>query len=175
MVVAPASGRIWAKADRIWRNGGWDLVDVGIRSAMSTAKGSKRLMSMRLAASPDSVRAARDGMKTLRRYLSPQRLDDVRLMVSEITTNCIRHGALPENSQISVAVDLEGDILTVEVSDGGRGFKPHRVPPLPRSSGWGLFLVGRLADSWGMSSDGSTTVWFQVLARPTTAADRGPW
>jgi anti-sigma regulatory factor (Ser/Thr protein kinase) len=30
--------------------------------------------------------------------------------------------------------------------------------------GFGLFLVGRLADRWGVETDGGTTVWF-VLRR----------
>jgi anti-sigma regulatory factor (Ser/Thr protein kinase) len=123
-----------------------------------------RLLSVRLPARPDSVRAARDTMNALRAHLTAERLDDVRLMVSELMTNSLRHGALPPAGKIAVAVDLQERVLTVEVQDPGKGFMPHVVPAQPGGSGWGLFLVDRLSDAWGVSSDGSTRVWFQVAA-----------
>ena len=57
----------------------------------------------------------------------------------------------------------------VEVADGGQGFD-HAAPHRPRAvagsasaSGWGLFLVDRIADRWGaVQSNGETRVWFEL-------------
>jgi hypothetical protein len=31
-----------------------------------------------------------------------------------------------------------------------------------QENGWGLYLVDRLADRWGVTSDVGTTVWFEL-------------
>jgi hypothetical protein len=57
----------------------------------------------------------------------------------------------------------------VEVADAGQGFD-HTSPTRPRAvagsasaSGWGLFLVDRIADRWGaVQMDGETRVWFEL-------------
>jgi anti-sigma regulatory factor (Ser/Thr protein kinase) len=52
----------------------------------------------------------------------------------------------------------------VEVTDRGKGFDPELVPPPRRSGigGWGLYLVDRLADRWGVDGDRATRVWFEI-------------
>ena len=55
--------------------------------------------------------------------------------------------------------------VRVEVSDHGDGSRRSRASAaLDEPGGFGLFLVGRLADRWGVETDGGTTVWF-VLQR----------
>jgi anti-sigma regulatory factor (Ser/Thr protein kinase) len=50
------------------------------------------------------------------------------------------------------------------VADEGPGFDPANTkPPDQQRPGWGLFLVERLADRWGVNHDGrSTKVWFEL-------------
>jgi anti-sigma regulatory factor (Ser/Thr protein kinase) len=55
--------------------------------------------------------------------------------------------------------------VRVEVVDHGNGFSPApRAGELDEPGGFGLFLVGRLADRWGVETDSATRVWF-VLRR----------
>ena len=55
--------------------------------------------------------------------------------------------------------------VRIEVSDHGDGFTPApRVGALDEPGGFGLYLVGQLADRWGVETDDGTTVWF-VLRR----------
>jgi anti-sigma regulatory factor (Ser/Thr protein kinase) len=122
------------------------------------------ILSVRLPADPQSVRAARDAMHALGGYLAARPLDDVRLLVSELTTNSLRHGSLPANSRICVSVDLQDRFLTVEVQDAGQGFSV-RGRSQPSASGWGLSLLEKLASDWGVSSNGCTRVWFTVPTR----------
>jgi anti-sigma regulatory factor (Ser/Thr protein kinase) len=54
-------------------------------------------------------------------------------------------------------------VLT-EVIDDGAGFEaPPRDSPSGDRCGWGLFLVERLADRWGVvREDNGTRVWFEL-------------
>ena len=51
-----------------------------------------------------------------------------------------------------------------EVTDEGPGFDPANTgAPRADRSGWGLFLVERLADRWGTKHEpGATKVWFEL-------------
>lgn len=91
-------------------------------------------------------------------------LQDVRLLVSELVTNSVRHGA---GDSIIVLIDAERPgVMRCEIVDGGSGFVPRgredRV-----MGGWGLELVDRLARRWGVR-EGSTHVWFELVT------DSGP-
>jgi anti-sigma regulatory factor (Ser/Thr protein kinase) len=92
--------------------------------------------------------------------LSPNELDDVKLMVSELVTNGIVHGRL-ESHDVPVVLDVcvNGHIRCA-VFDHGPGFaagaREHD------SGGWGLRLVEQLSDRWGMEvSPRRTEVWFE--------------
>jgi anti-sigma regulatory factor (Ser/Thr protein kinase) len=125
-----------------------------------------RLLAMRFRAAPDSARVARDAMNALRPHLTDEGLEDVRIMVSELVANGVRHGSAAQGSEIAVTVELGDRELTVDVRDPGPRFLPRAMPAPRDGSGWGLFLVDRLATSWGISNDvGSTHVWFRVDAR----------
>ena len=94
--------------------------------------------------------------------LEAEELDTLRLLVSELVTNAVRHadGSAP----VEVHAHWDGEVR-IEVSDYGPGFTPKpRFGRLDEPGGFGLFLVGRLADHWGVETDGGTTVWF-VLQR----------
>ena len=94
---------------------------------------------------------------------------NAELLVSELVTNSVRHAGLPEEAHIEFSVRASAEVLMVEVADAGQGFD-HTLPPRPRSvagvaeaSGWGLFLVDRIADRWGaVQMDGETRVWFEL-------------
>lgn len=84
------------------------------------------------------------------------RLLDVKLIVSELVTNSVRHSANPQTVRVRVRSDQ--DTIRVEVVDEGPGF-----PPDPnKSDGLGLTIVGRLADKWGVHVDGTCTVWVEL-------------
>ena len=94
-------------------------------------------------------------------------LENLRLLVSEVVTNSLRHGgARPETESIEVTIEQIGDRIVVEVVDPGRGFVPSVCEPRPgQTSGWGLFLVDSIASRWGVHGDGATRVWFEIGRR----------
>jgi anti-sigma regulatory factor (Ser/Thr protein kinase) len=88
-------------------------------------------------------------------------LDDVRLLVTELVTNSVRHGG--GGPLVGLDVFLGGGRLRIEVVDEGQGFTPHaRTPDQSPDGGWGLHLVDRLADRWGVQGDRGTLVWLEI-------------
>ena len=111
----------------------------------------------------DSVAEARTRVcEAIEPELNDGASDTLRLLVSEVVTNAVRHGGDGRPVELHASWN---SVVRVEVSDHGHGFTPTpRVGTLDEPGGFGLFLVGRLADSWGVESNEGTTVWF-VLQR----------
>ena len=89
---------------------------------------------------------------------------DVRLLVSELVTNAVRHAGLDAGAPIRLMIAAGDAVLRIEIADGGSGFEPRAPDPDPtRASGWGLFLVDELADRWGVEpADPGTLIWFEI-------------
>jgi anti-sigma regulatory factor (Ser/Thr protein kinase) len=118
----------------------------------------------------EAIPEARRAIEDLADELSPRALEDARLLVSELVTNSIRHAGLRAGQRVLLRARVDGAIVRIEVENPGRGFELRpRSPDQERGSGWGLFLVGRLADRWGIEGGGSTRVWFEIDRSRTTA------
>jgi anti-sigma regulatory factor (Ser/Thr protein kinase) len=123
-----------------------------------------------LPVAPEAAAEARHALDGLTGEIPDGRLRDVRLLVSELVTNAVRHANLAAGDVISLVIEIADHMLRVEVHDPGGGFVPRAPSPDPaRPSGWGLYLVAELADRWGVDSDDTTLVWFE-LDRQAAAA-----
>jgi anti-sigma regulatory factor (Ser/Thr protein kinase) len=130
-------------------------------------------MSFELAGGPYAVTASRLALAGLEERLDPNVLFDIRLLVSELVTNCVKHARVGPEESIMLHVEIRDDDVRVSVVDEGPGFEP---PPTPLSeaaaeagSGWGLYLVDQLATAWGVERGGGATVWFEVPRQRTGA------
>jgi anti-sigma regulatory factor (Ser/Thr protein kinase) len=124
----------------------------------------------RLAVTPEAAAEARHALDDIGPEIADSRLRDVRLLVSELVTNAVRHANLAAGDMILLVIDVGDGGLRVEVHDPGGGFVPTVPAPDPaRPSGWGLYLVAELADRWGVDSHETTLVWFE-LDEPAAAA-----
>jgi anti-sigma regulatory factor (Ser/Thr protein kinase) len=120
-------------------------------------------MMVRLQPTPAAVAVARQQLDRMRERLTDEAYEDSRLMVSELVTNSLRHASLSSHQEIELVMALQGATLRVEVGDPGPGFEPRpRSADHSAESGWGLFLVARLADRWGVARDGLHRVWFEL-------------
>lgn len=129
-------------------------------------------IDLRLTSDPQSVAAARRAVGGLDELAGSERAD-AALLVSEVVTNSLRHSGV-RDGEIRLHAEVDDDTVRVEVTDAGPGFvrrtpRPH--PEGPDPGGWGLVLVDRLADRWGVEREGSTRVWFEIdrSARRQTA------
>jgi len=114
----------------------------------------------RFAADPKCIREARRFVTEQLADRSAPMIRDVVLMVSELTTNCVKHA----HSAFSVSLVTDDRAICVEVTDTGTGTPtPQQLNP-ERASGRGLQIVEQLADSWGVTrTDGpGKTVWFTL-------------
>jgi anti-sigma regulatory factor (Ser/Thr protein kinase) len=121
-------------------------------------------IDLRLAPEPEVVTTARHALDQLTDLLPPEKLEDVRLVVSELVTNSVRHAGLPPNEQISLTVVISDGSVRGRVCDPGPGFeKPSE--PRPRTDlrgGWGLPIVEKISDRWGVERTCCACVWFEI-------------
>jgi anti-sigma regulatory factor (Ser/Thr protein kinase) len=121
-------------------------------------------IDLRLAPNSEAAFAARHSLDRLEGGLPPEKLEDVRLIVSELVTNSVRHAGLSPDEHILLAVVISDGSVRGRVCDPGPGFKKPSEPR-PRtdmSGGWGLPIVERISDRWGVERNGCACVWFEI-------------
>jgi anti-sigma regulatory factor (Ser/Thr protein kinase) len=123
-------------------------------------------MSFELAGGPYAVTASRLALAGLEDRLDPNVLFDIRLLVSELVTNCVKHARIGPEESIVLSVEIGAERVRVSVADEGPGFEPPAKPVTEAAaesgSGWGLFLVEQLSEDWGVTRSSGATVWFEL-------------
>jgi anti-sigma regulatory factor (Ser/Thr protein kinase) len=117
--------------------------------------------TFRVVPEPQSVPEARERVIELAEpYVAPARIADLRLVISEVITNAVRHGG---EGEMLVAVTPKQGYLCVQVTDTGDGFAPRpRAFEADENGGFGLFLIERLTRRWGLTRENrKTRVWFE--------------
>ncbi|MFD8705905.1 ATP-binding protein [Kitasatospora sp. NPDC059648] len=100
------------------------------------------------------------------------RADDVQLILSEVLTNAVRHGA---GRQVTVLYRLDTARLRVEVRDQGDALPCQRSVDGEAEDGRGLTIVERLASRWGVDERViGKAVWFEIDVSPVSAAEGPP-
>jgi len=90
-------------------------------------------------------------------------LSDAQLLVSELVTNSLVHGAIGEHEGIVVRIRLDGEALQIEVRNPGvTGTIASNGGDRERGRGFGLDLVSLLSTDWGVRRDGNTAVWAEM-------------
>jgi anti-sigma regulatory factor (Ser/Thr protein kinase) len=118
-------------------------------------------LSLRLERAEDAAARARRGLARLRGALDPPLLETLRLLVTELVTNSVRH---TRAETIVLRVLVGRNAVWTEVTDAGPGLDPAAPgSPARDQNGWGLFLVERLAQRWGVTRNGAgSKVWFEL-------------
>lgn len=135
------------------------------RPGMSGAAPRKgeNVFSLRLRGDADAASTARTALTELRQDLDEPQMETLRLLVSELVANSVRHASA---RAVSLKAVVAGPSVWLEVSDEGPGFEVDRAMrkgAQSNVSGWGLFLVDQLANRWGVRRDGEATrVWFEL-------------
>jgi anti-sigma regulatory factor (Ser/Thr protein kinase) len=130
---------------------------------MSLAAGAQQpSWSKDLIAGPEAPAEARWFLNTAVAHL---RLDEelkiATLLVSELTSNAVRHGAGAPGSWVGLTITDTGPFVRVAVCDQGPGFDPAEIDW--RGHRGGLFLLDTLAYDWGIERNApGTEVWFEI-------------
>jgi anti-sigma regulatory factor (Ser/Thr protein kinase) len=87
--------------------------------------------------------------------LAPERIEDLKTIVSEAAMNAMEHGnkGKPE-ARVTVSMNIKDDTIHIRVTDAGDGIKALPVQPnilrimenIDPPAGLGLFLIKNLAD-----------------------------
>lgn len=125
--------------------------------------------SRRFLPNPASVAAARRFIEQLLDGLDPDVVHTVKLIVSELATNCVRHASTP----YCVTATRTEQAIRVEFADGGDG-RAHLLSPGPdEPHGRGLQIVSALADEWGVQRRPETpgkVTWFRCSTQRVEAS-----
>ncbi|MCA2225218.1 ATP-binding protein [Nonomuraea aurantiaca] len=101
-------------------------------------------------------------------------LDNVRLLVTEIATNAIRHTISGRWSNGAFRVRMwlgNGGRIRVEVRDQGWWSGPRLRSDANETGGRGLRILAAVAMKWGVRRHWfGRTVWFELLAQAPVAA-----
>jgi anti-sigma regulatory factor (Ser/Thr protein kinase) len=97
-------------------------------------------------------------------------LDDLQLLVTEIVTNSVRHGGVGEDGEIDLRVEVADGRVRVEMRDTGIQADPHlRTPDLGGGGGFGLLLVSRMSERWGVDHEPNVVMWFELALQRAEA------
>ena len=125
--------------------------------------GPANRISVHFEAGPSAAAWARNALAAIAAHVDAELMADVRLLVSELVTNSVRHSDMAAKDSVGLDVVVDADTIHVQVCDSGTGFEPQpRRPGQSKAGGWGLYLVERLADRWGVGRNGVTRVWFEI-------------
>ncbi len=115
--------------------------------ALGAEPGSHRYMSESYPAAPSSVPWARNVVGTFAAEagIGAQRLEDIRLAVSEAITNAVAYAYDGPPGEIHVLAAAVSGELWIVIADDGEGMRDRRGDT--RGLGLGLGLMARLSDA----------------------------
>lgn len=110
-----------------------------------------RTVRLSIPAKPEYLaltRLALAGLARLRPF-PDELLSDLKLAITEATSNSVRHAYAGEGGRVQVLYELRPDSLAIEVSDDGSGFEPQERRAEDRElteGGLGIAIIRAIAD-----------------------------
>jgi anti-sigma regulatory factor (Ser/Thr protein kinase) len=116
---------------------------------------------------PASAGRAREHLEPFRAALDESAFVDLRLLVSELMVEALHRKAEAENGTVDGTIELRAELrddrVRVEVAQVGDTFRLPSRRPEPGEPGWGLYLVARLSNRWGLRrGPQKSLVWLEV-------------
>jgi two-component sensor histidine kinase len=125
--------------------------------------GPQRQLRVSVAGGSRAPERARKWLQSAVDWVSEEVERTLLLLTCELVSNSVKHGRAHTGDLIEVELRVIEGGIGVLVSDSGPGFSPsRRRAPLEEPGGWGLVLVDRLAERWGVVHDRRTRVWFEL-------------
>jgi anti-sigma regulatory factor (Ser/Thr protein kinase) len=109
---------------------------------------------------PQAVGAARRALRRWEGHFEPDMFYDLSLCVSELVTNTVHQGDLADE-EIELVVKRGEQLARAEVRTPRPDVAVSPSPVAP-PSGWGMFIVDRVADRWGVDRGEDTAVWCEI-------------
>jgi serine/threonine-protein kinase RsbW len=128
-----------------------------VETAGETIEG-RRTIRLRVPARAEYVALARLALSGIADIvaLPDELLADLKLALTEAVSNSVRHAYTDEGGFVSIAYELRGGTLAVEVVDDGQGFDPEHPTPLEgdelTEGGLGIAIIRTIADDFELQS-----------------------
>ena len=151
--------RFQRRREQTRADAGWVPVELGGHDVIGR-------LHLQLRPGPQAAGEGRHALDRLEGSIDADQLGELRLLVTELLTNSVRHGA-DDHGWIALDIEIYANAVRTVVTDSGPGFErpSEPTPHLDRPGGWGLCLVDRLADRWGVDRHDETAVWFELDRR----------
>jgi anti-sigma regulatory factor (Ser/Thr protein kinase) len=106
-------------------------------------------------------KTARDTLAELSALIPADRLADIKLVLSELVTNAVRHSGQADGGPVHLSITESPGRLRIQVETPVFAAAPAPQPP-DADSGRGLYIVSELADRWGQIPDDGVWVEFDL-------------
>jgi len=150
--------------------------EAAVIEAAGTELEGMRTVRLRVPARAEYIALARLALSGLADIvaLPEEQLADLKLALTEAVSNSVRHAYGEGEGFVSVAYELSGGLLAVEVVDDGEGFDPERPSALEgeelTEGGLGIAIIRTIADDFELDSRpgvrGSRLRFVKRLSRP---------
>jgi anti-sigma regulatory factor (Ser/Thr protein kinase) len=125
--------------------------------------GRAKELSLSVAGGPRAPERVRAWLQSAASWLPKELERNLLLLTCELVNNSVLHGNAGEQDLIEIELRRTPTGVRAQVSDPGPGFAPgDRERPIDEPGGWGLVLVDRMAERWGVERDQGTRVWFEL-------------
>lgn len=109
---------------------------------------------------PSLITELRNMMERFADRFSTEEMYNLKVMISEMTTNAIRHGARRPEDNFCLSWWEEEDFLRILIENPGPAFIPEPQIGHDTPGGRGIWLVSELADRWGVTChNAEVQVW----------------
>jgi serine/threonine-protein kinase RsbW len=118
----------------------------------------RRVVRLTIPARPEYITLCRLALTGLARLrpISEELVADLKLALTEATSNSVRHAYAGSEGSVEIAYELYGDRLVIEVNDDGEGFDPAEngdpgdLENLTEG-GLGIAIIRSIADEFALS------------------------
>ncbi|HMC52291.1 MAG TPA: ATP-binding protein [Acidimicrobiales bacterium] len=113
-------------------------------------------------ATPAAAASARRTVESLPMPSGRDRLEDLKLLLSEAVSGVVRAPGSADSARVQVGVSLAEHDLRAEVTLSGSGAGRSATRNPPELSGWGMLVVDRFAREWGVLTEEDAGIWFEL-------------
>jgi anti-sigma regulatory factor (Ser/Thr protein kinase) len=110
---------------------------------------------------PQAVGAARRALREWEGHFEPDLFYDLSLCVSELVTKSVQHAEPAKGDEIELAVSRHDELVRAEVMEHRRDVVVTQ-PAAMDGGDWGMFIVDRVADRWGVDRSTGTRLWCEI-------------
>ncbi len=123
------------------------------------------LIDESFAPGPIGAGLARRKFATFERELPVSVYANVRLLISQLVTDAHWHPSAATAPSLSMRVERHETFVRVSLTDIAPHTRENTTEQLDANQ-WQVFLLDEMSDRWGILSDSTSDVWFEVDTLP---------